>query len=187
MKAEELLADLLRSGISLTRIGDQIELEGPKEVITEHLLGEVARRKAEIVALLSSKTGCDDAIHSNQDDIEIDLKSIPECPRCGSLEKWWNALGKARCLWCDPPTTAMNLLARTNEARGRHSTGTDRRRSKPTMAHCRHCLSTEFTDTTIHGGRSVLRVCAQCGLTVGFPMWFGQMDEKLGPNSGYRQ
>jgi hypothetical protein len=42
--------------------------------------------------------------------------------------------------------------------------------------HCRRCFSMHFVDIQIHGGRSIRRDCAQCGLAAGFPMWFGKID-----------
>ena len=36
---------------------------------------------------------------------------------------------------------------------------------------CGRCHSREFCDVPIHGGRSVRRDCAQCGLTIDLPVW----------------
>ena len=97
------------------------------------------------------------------------------CERCGRLEKWWSGLGQCRCLCCDPPALQMNALP----LRNRHAAGTNRQRSVPKTPYCRRCHSTQFTDTKIHGGRSIRRDCAQCGLTAGFPMWWGRLDERF--------
>jgi hypothetical protein len=54
---------------------------------------------------------------------------------------------------------------------------TDGRRVRVVQVRCQRCASPDFTDTPIHGGRSVRRDCAQCGITWGFPMWFGVVNE----------
>jgi hypothetical protein len=42
---------------------------------------------------------------------------------------------------------------------------------------CQRCGSPAFVDTRIHGGRSVRRDCDRCGITWGFPVWFGVVNE----------
>ena len=34
----------------------------------------------------------------------IDLAEVTPCPQCGSLEKWWPAIGEPRCQKCDALT-----------------------------------------------------------------------------------
>lgn len=53
----------------------------------------------------------------------------PPCPRCGSLEMWWNVFGDMRCMKCDPPTTSIKLqeLATKLRKRQENATGFDRR------------------------------------------------------------
>ncbi len=42
------------------------------------------------------------------------------CPACGSMELWENPLGDWRCMACDPPTKAIQLLKKTQRIRRRH-------------------------------------------------------------------
>ena len=51
--------------------------------------------------------------------------------------------------------------------------------SKPIT--CRRCGSREFVDVQIHGGISMRRDCCYCGLTLGFPLWYGRARRVLPP------
>ena len=42
------------------------------------------------------------------------------CERCGTLELWQNALGRWRCLRCDPPERAIRLLRKTEQIRAKN-------------------------------------------------------------------
>lgn len=44
------------------------------------------------------------------------------CERCGTLELWQNALGRWRCLRCDPPTKAIRALERVERIRRQQAT-----------------------------------------------------------------
>lgn len=46
--------------------------------------------------------------------------------------------------------------------------------TEPTPMTCDRCGAANFVDTSIHGGASTRRDCARCGLTMGFPVWYGQ-------------
>lgn len=43
-----------------------------------------------------------------------------------------------------------------------------------TTTPCHRCGATTWSDTPIHGGRSVRRDCARCGRFVDFPVWYGR-------------
>jgi hypothetical protein len=161
----------------VTTDGDRLVVRGPRTA--EALAKEILKHKPAVMAALclGDHTGSD-----NNGTFELDPAMVTACKRCGSLELWWNGHGETRCLWCNPPTAAMNLLTRANEIRSRHPIGINHRRTTTTDPQCGSCRGTEFIDTAIHGGRSIRRDCAQCGLTAGFPMWFGKIDKRLRPN-----
>ncbi len=46
-----------------------------------------------------------------------------------------------------------------------------------TCIFCDRCGADEFVETPIHNGESVRCDCAQCGTTMGFPVWYGQTIE----------
>jgi hypothetical protein len=169
-----LLKRAADAGLQVTTEGDRLVVRGPKAA--ESLAQELIRNKPAVMAALA-RPNCADVEYD--DTVEIDWTTLTPCKRCGSLELWWNGEGATRCLWCEPPTAAMNLLIRANEIRSRHATDTGQRRTAPTEPHCRRCFSTQFEDSKIHGGRSIRRDCAQCGLTAGFPMWWGKVDDRL--------
>lgn len=110
----------------------------------------------------------------------IDPATETPCPVCGSLVKWQSAAGQLRCQSCDPPTQARGLLEQLQNIRKREGIQTCRTHVAPIRPHCRRCFSTQFIDSKIHGGRSLRRDCAQCGLTAGFPMWWGRVDDQFG-------
>src|SRR5262245_39635927 len=39
---------------------------------------------------------------------------------------------------------------------------------------CDRCGSDQFVETPIHNGQSTRCDCARCGLTMGFPVWYGR-------------
>lgn len=41
------------------------------------------------------------------------------CPQCGGLMFWWNPWGERRCLACDPPTRAIEVLEQAQRIRRR--------------------------------------------------------------------
>lgn len=45
---------------------------------------------------------------------------------------------------------------------------------------CTRCGGTTFDDVRIHGGHSVRRDCAACGLVSSFPKWHGQSQAEIG-------
>ena len=53
------------------------------------------------------------------------LVDVKPCEQCGSLLAWWNPYGQQRCLRCDPPLKAIELLRwrreRAEEENGRAS------------------------------------------------------------------
>jgi hypothetical protein len=112
-------------------------------------------------------------------DLEIDLATVTPCPRCNSLEKWWPSVGAPRCHNCVPPTAAARLLDQIDGIRSRQGIKAALSRRESDRPHCRRCFSTQFVDTKVHGGRSIRRDCAQCGLTAGFPMWWGRVDDRF--------
>jgi hypothetical protein len=42
---------------------------------------------------------------------------------------------------------------------------------------CDRCGFDEFVDVPIHEGRSTRCDCARCGLTLGFPIWYGRVSK----------
>jgi hypothetical protein len=42
------------------------------------------------------------------------------CPRCDSLEKWWDLLGGEHCMICNPPVTGVKTLEAAQRIRRRH-------------------------------------------------------------------
>jgi hypothetical protein len=170
-----LLRRAAEAGLAVTTEGDRLVVRGPRAA--ESLAQELIRNKPAVMAALSRVNGAD----VNYDDtVELDWTNVTPCKRCESLELWWNGNGEARCMWCEPPTAAMNLLTRANEIRSRHATNGGQRRTASAEPHCRRCFSTQFVDTKVHGGRSIRRDCAHCGLTAGFPMWWGKVDARFG-------
>jgi hypothetical protein len=174
-----LLERAAAAGLKVSREGDRLVVRGPKSA--ESLAKELLRHKPAVIAALGETNG--PRLPWNRDGgIELDPKQLDACKRCGSTELWRNGLGNTRCLWCDPPATAMNFQVRENENRNRLGIGSRKKPSLPAITPCDRCHSTDFVDTSIHGGRSIRRDCAQCGLTIGFPMWFGKIDGRLRPN-----
>ncbi len=52
---------------------------------------------------------------------EIVSEAWPEpCGQCGASELWQNALGRWRCIKCDPPTQSIKALNRAGRIRRRH-------------------------------------------------------------------
>lgn len=46
---------------------------------------------------------------------------------------------------------------------------------------CERCGSREFRDFALHHGRTVRRDCADCGRTLGFPVWYGHHEQPRRP------
>jgi hypothetical protein len=168
-----LLKRAAEAGLAVTAEGDRLVVRGPRAA--ESLAHELIRNKPEVMAALAASVI--DVDHD--DEVELDWTSLTPCKRCGSLELWWNGNGETRCLWCDPPTAAMRLLSRVEEIRSRNANGLNRQNAPTAEPHCRRCFSTQFVDSKVHGGRSIRRDCAQCGLTAGFPMWWGKVDDRF--------
>jgi hypothetical protein len=42
------------------------------------------------------------------------------------------------------------------------------------LVECDRCGFGQFIEAKIHGGRSTRLDCARCGLTLGFPVWYGR-------------
>jgi len=103
----------------------------------------------------------------------IDPSTLTACPQCGSLQKWWPAVGEPRCQRCDPPTAAWRLLRRAQTIRRRLGIEARQPHVVPIEPHCPKCLAMEFHDVPIHGGHSVRRDCAKCGRFIAFPIWCG--------------
>jgi hypothetical protein len=93
--------------------------------------------------------------------------------------------GKSTQFEAEMPSQPDGLESAAPRARPASAERPDNRRSiedAKRQPRCRRCFSTHFVDIQIHGGRSIRRDCAQCGLAAGFPMWFGKIDERLRPN-----
>ena len=43
------------------------------------------------------------------------------------------------------------------------------------LTRCDRCDSLEFTDVSIHGGRSLRRDCSRCSRFMGWPRWYDEM------------
>jgi hypothetical protein len=55
-------------------------------------------------------------------DEDLNSLHIPDCKLCGGGDVWWNALGKARCLHCDPPSAAArSFLVRARALRRQYA------------------------------------------------------------------
>ena len=51
------------------------------------------------------------------------------------------------------------------------------------LTHCDRCGSDQLIETPIHDGRSKRCDCARCGMTMGFPIWYGQpiaLEQRVG-------
>ena len=57
LAATELLSSLVASGVHLGVTGDELEIEGPKEILTRRVLDELRNHKQELLQLLAEGEG----------------------------------------------------------------------------------------------------------------------------------
>jgi hypothetical protein len=136
MVGMKLLEAARAAGLTVMVEGDRLVVRGPKRA--GKLALQLLNSKAEVTAAMAradtappgQPTG--GTVEFGDDVIAVwdDSLDVPDpCPVCGSVLRWWNLLGHARCLICDPPATALKLLARLQSIRQR-----DERDVKPTSS-----------------------------------------------------
>lgn len=112
------------AGLALSASQERLVVKGP--VSAGALARELGRRKTEVLAALAAGNGVyvytnDSKTAETANCVDVESASPPQllvaevpaaleevdwpppCPKCGSLEMWWNVLGDVRCLSCDPP------------------------------------------------------------------------------------
>jgi len=130
--AAELLADLTKLGVEVAAHGDRLRYR-PRAAVTRQLAERLTMHKPGLLAILRPAGACegrsvehDGATHAaptaagdsaGWDDL---IDPPAPCADCGGLRFWWNMWGDARCMDCDPPTTAIRLLERAQRIRRRH-------------------------------------------------------------------
>lgn len=121
-----LLEAARAAGLTVMATGDWLVVRGPKHA--GKLALQLLNSKAEVMAAISRADtalpgrSLGDTVELGDDIIAVweDSPDVPDaCPACGSLLRWWNLLGEARCVVCDPPATASKLLTRVQVIRQR--------------------------------------------------------------------
>lgn len=135
------LLELCRLGqIQITHDAGSLVVDAPKASLVPVLKEGLREYKRELIDLLSRDSaepeihsapevgqglGCGNANQDRASRIEepLDWDALPEpidCPKCGGIDAWWNALGERRCADCDPPTASRRWLERAKQLRRRH-------------------------------------------------------------------
>jgi hypothetical protein len=144
MPLGELLKQLSELGLSLRRKeGDAVEVVGDGARLSESLRQSLREHKTEILKVLPKPKHrpswwdrrLSDADNQLLDDFleygpggpqepPIDFEDglaplidILPCPKCGSLQAWWDSYGAQHCWRCDPPIKSIRNLLRASELR----------------------------------------------------------------------
>jgi ribosomal protein L37AE/L43A len=89
MTAQTLLRDLAASGITLTPIGDRLDVDGPDDALTDELLATLRERKAELLDLLASGHRCPGC--AGEMVLQDRAADAWHCPNC---RRWTNGQGR---------------------------------------------------------------------------------------------
>ena len=119
MTAADLLTVLEAGGVRLEAEGDRLRYS-PRSLVTPDLVDELEAHKGEILAMLTGPDNSDETDDPWGDSWADAFDPVP-CSNCGGLVIWWNVLGVARCMDCDPPTDrAMRFLESAERIRRKH-------------------------------------------------------------------
>jgi len=152
----DLLADCDANNIRLAANGDKLEIDAPRDALTDDLLARLRAHKAELLAILRPPMLVPEVWRAVLDRLEglpVGRHGDPLFP-----PYVMDGLRTAETRWSyEPPTPVV----------------TDDTTAKPTKPVCR-CGSITWRDVPIHGGRSTRRDCARCGRFISFPVWYGK-------------
>lgn len=130
---EQLLLELARRKVGLTADGDRLRYS-PRSAMTPELVVRLKEHKAAVLAIVQEAKPCEHGARRKVGDQDVNCRAEqdqgastwesaidppPPCPKCGSLELWWNLLGDTRCMKCDPPTVSIKPQEHATKIRHR--------------------------------------------------------------------
>jgi hypothetical protein len=116
MDGLDLLAEARGAGLIVLAGGDRLIIRGPKSA--DAMARRLLAHKAVVLAALTTGNGNTTPTNPGRIGSCVDAGPCPwdeatepgqACPRCGSLEKWWDILGGEHCQQCEHATLERAL------------------------------------------------------------------------------
>ncbi|MGB9866583.1 MAG: hypothetical protein ACPLPR_01550 [Bacillota bacterium] len=106
MTAGELLRELARLNIRLTRAGDKLRVDAPREALTYELCSLIRRHKSELLQLLGEdQPDLKGAKHLEKVRLPVSLQADGICGSCKQGEWWISRYGVLVCAICHAPAS----------------------------------------------------------------------------------